>query len=111
MATRSFYVFKNTNKENEDQPDYRICTEDDNEDLVDIGAMWKRTSPKGNTYLSGKLSDGYQDNDGFWFMTDTEKKAADKFIRQNDNDQEEGEGDDDIMDYPDEDIAPEDIPF
>lgn len=108
MATQKLYVFKNTDKDHENQPDMRICIKDGNDDLMDVGALWKEESPQGNTYLSGKMSDGYKDREAHWIMSETEKKYAKAYEREMDVE----EDDDDGLDYPDdEDITPEDIPF
>lgn len=107
MATRKFYVFRNTNKESEKAPDYRMCICDKDDELQSVGALWKQKGPK-STYLSGKLDDGYKDREGNWIVSDTEKKQADSYRRNQSDDEPET---DDGIDYPDEDITPDDIPF
>lgn len=112
MATKTFMIFRNTDKKSENSPDYRLCIRsgEDEEGMLTVGALWKKQGPN-STYLSGKLDDAYQDKEGMWMMTDTEKKQAESYRRTNkksiSEDVEEPQ-----VDYPeDEDITPEDIPF
>lgn len=56
-------MFKNTHKEGEKQPDYRLVAKDGDE-LVEVGAGWKKQGTKG-AFVSFKMKDPYEDKPGF----------------------------------------------
>ena len=60
---KSFSCFKVNEKENDNQPDYRLSAKI-GEDYVDIGAGWIKESKNGK-YISFKLRDVYREKDGY----------------------------------------------
>ncbi len=52
---------KNTKKETDTQPDYRISFKD-GDTFYEGGAGWKKQDKNGNTYISCKLSDIWKDH-------------------------------------------------
>ena len=60
---KTFAIFKNKDKKNENQPDYNISVKH-GEHFINVGGCWIKDS-KGNKYFSCKLSNGYKDIPGF----------------------------------------------
>jgi len=56
-----FDLHKNTKKDNEKQPDYRLSFKA-GDTFVEGGACWKKQDKNGNMYLSCKLGDKYKDH-------------------------------------------------
>lgn len=60
---QNFSIFKNNNKKNEKEPDYKMSGKV-GDGFVEIGACWKKTGSSGD-YLSCQLSKPYKDRKGF----------------------------------------------
>lgn len=89
-------LWKNTNKKKDTHPDYRLTTKID-DSYEEIGAAWIKNTEKGDKYFSIK----FKDNIKVSYIIDLGKEEK-----------KEGvvpipEG----MEYPKEEINPEDIPF
>ena len=61
---------KNTKKENDNQPDYRISFKV-GDVFVQGGGAWKKTDKNGGMYLSCKLGNSYKENRGWHIEADT----------------------------------------
>ena len=68
---KNFSCFKVTDKKNDKEPDYRLTMKVEDE-FIEIGAGWIKTSPKGTKYISFSLSKPYKDRKGWHFVADEE---------------------------------------
>ena len=90
--------FFTTKKKNPNEPDLRVYTRNQNDELEEYCSMWCKVSKNGNKYLSGKY-------DGEWITG---------FIRKSDNDKvpyvsvyfqdDESKNNDGYMDITDEEL-------
>lgn len=60
---KSFAIFKNSRKENENQPDYKISAKI-GDNFVEIGGAWIKEGAKGK-FFSCKLSAPYKERKGY----------------------------------------------
>lgn len=106
---QTFNIFKNDNKKNENQPDYRMTVKTD-EALIEVGAIWLKKNKEGKTYMSGKLSESRtyngKDYDGYVLVKESEYDNLKKLVVQ-----ETPEVSGPEIEYPIDDINPDDIPF
>ena len=65
---KEFTLWRNNKKMKDIHPDYNICIVEE-DTFKTIGACWKRES-KGKTFLSCKLSEPYQDRNGYHIIED-----------------------------------------
>lgn len=102
-------IFKNDKKTSENQPDYRMTVKTD-EALVEIGAVWLKKTKEGKTYMSCKLAEERTYNgksyDGYVLLKESEYDNLKKLVVQDIPEETTPK-----MEYPQEDINPDDIPF
>lgn len=103
---KNFSIFKQDNKGDDKKPTHTISTKV-SEEFVTIGCCWTKDSTNGK-YLSCKLQDVYKDKPGFEIqqelsiettVTGTPPVKMSKATSSND------------IDYPVNNIRPEDVPF
>jgi len=75
MEIKFFDLHKNTRKEKDTHPDYNLSFKSE-DSFVNGGACWKKQDKNGNTYLSCKFGEAYQDRKGYHIAEDGSTKHA-----------------------------------
>ena len=74
---KPFLLVKN-NKQNDNQPDYRIVGIDEakegNDKFLNLGGAWRKEDKKGNPMLSCKLNEKSEYNEGWSLVKDEVKE-------------------------------------
>lgn len=63
--------------EGSNQPDYRMAVLDENEQWNECAALWKKQDKNGQTFLSGKMKEPYQDKAGYYIAIEKGQQEED----------------------------------
>lgn len=102
---KQFAIFKNTKKENDKQPDYKLSAKIDDV-YVEVGAGWIKEGKTGK-FIAVKLADNFNEKPGF--TLEMEKSIQPNFEKDSKGVAMKSPAETVIS--ADEDINPEDIPF
>lgn len=106
---QQFNIYKNDKKTSDNHPDYRMVAKENNV-ASEIGAIWLKKGNEGKTYMSCSLSESRsyngKDYDGYVLIKESEYDNLKKLVVQ---DVPEVTGPE--IEYPADDINPDDIPF
>lgn len=107
---QQFNIYKNDKKTTDAQPDYRMVAKEDDVAL-ELGAIWLKKSKEGKTYMSCKLQEARtyngKDYDGYVLLKESEYDNLKKLVVQDAPEEDESPK----IEYPIDDINPDDIPF